>query len=678
MDISSSESTATDVDPVNARCNDSSMHNNIVSNAKKIFGSSAVPASFGKYDAFYSSLRDSEMEQRKQQTDSIHQMHGYRGDGTCAAGSRRREGRRHHGDADVVSASAGIHDIIGGHVSLSKEIFSGGPKSAETNVSGALVRLTPLEEITSEITGDRSSDSYESVEKNWPATHAIGTESKSVRDSISVSGPQVSDEILASGNKSTEANSADTATSPQSQWTQINASPPDSDSPDLDQSKDKNTSSDLENDANDFALASPKTNSKTQTSPQREDRHFSMPTPSPVTPFASERVHSLCSLVTECSRIENTPTPSPNTSQSSPDLKSTSFAELNRGEICDSPMALEKNNEMVDTAPEILLVGDSDLYVRSDDGAGASLSRDLFSGEEIETKGNASCTTSFSASTHQPRDEPITDQCFSTSFSAGDAMSPHETVLIDDSLEMPDLISSSPHATPREESLHLPIMPTPSPTSSQHLHHTVSMTAGEPIHNPVCEGSMLIENIPDHLTAKAISNDMNDKTPPKRRGGKLKPTPTLSKRKLSKDSKLTSLPKRQKLDEMFNNLGISPAKSTWGAGVQLYNGRSIERVSKMKKCKNKFCQWEPRVHSLKAACERCWTLASSDEREDFIVKGRHLRIAMSKGGCPPSCTLFSNQALATSTNDSRISKSNDEAVRLCRRCFADMHHVGIR
>ncbi len=57
---------------------------------------------------------------------------------------------------------------------------------------------------------------------------------------------------------------------------------------------------------------------------------------------------------------------------------------------------------------------------------------------------------------------------------------------------------------------------------------------------------------------------------------------------------------------------------------------------------------------------------------------------MVKGGCPPSCKLFSGRVVGESglgkkgENDCQAPNLYEEAVRLCRRCFDDLHHVGIR
>ena len=151
-------------------------------------------------------------------------------------------------------------------------------------------------------------------------------------------------------------------------------------------------------------------------------------------------------------------------------------------------------------------------------------------------------------------------------------------------------------------------------------------------------------------------------------GSEPKHAPTSSKRKPKKDVSLSSPLKRQKLVNLFET------KSTvWGAGIQLYNGRSVDRISTVKKCTNKFCIWEPRIHAQRAACERCWALASVAERSEFIANGRHLRIVIVRGGCPRSCTLFTPEE-----RKHNAGTSHEEAIRLCRRCFSDMHYVGIR
>jgi hypothetical protein len=167
-------------------------------------------------------------------------------------------------------------------------------------------------------------------------------------------------------------------------------------------------------------------------------------------------------------------------------------------------------------------------------------------------------------------------------------------------------------------------------------------------------------------TTSAPKFALNRTTPSK--GSEPKHPPTSSKRKPKQKLLLSSPLKRQKLEKLLKT------KSTvWGAGVQLYNGRSVDRISTIKKCTNKFCIWEPRIHAQRAACERCWALASVAERSEFIANGRHLRIQLVRGGCPRSCSLF-----APEERKNKSGTSHEEAMRLCRRCFSDMHYVGIR
>jgi hypothetical protein len=114
--------------------------------------------------------------------------------------------------------------------------------------------------------------------------------------------------------------------------------------------------------------------------------------------------------------------------------------------------------------------------------------------------------------------------------------------------------------------------------------------------------------------------------------------------------------------------------STTPAPRALFNGKAMERIRDVHKCTDKHCRWDPSLHKLKAACERCWTLASDSERKSFVDNGgRHLRINLVKGGCPSSCRLFSHRSKADNG-----CVGDDEDIRLCRKCFDDMHHVGVR
>ena len=109
--------------------------------------------------------------------------------------------------------------------------------------------------------------------------------------------------------------------------------------------------------------------------------------------------------------------------------------------------------------------------------------------------------------------------------------------------------------------------------------------------------------------------------------------------------------------------------------ASLNNSKYAKRTGEVLRCTNKFCKLDPLAHSLPAPCEWCWTVASPQERKDFVAYGRHLRIAVVRSGCPPSCTLLPYfRGAGASEGD----VCEDEAIRLCRRCYGDIHHVGIR
>ena len=73
-------------------------------------------------------------------------------------------------------------------------------------------------------------------------------------------------------------------------------------------------------------------------------------------------------------------------------------------------------------------------------------------------------------------------------------------------------------------------------------------------------------------------------------------------------------------------------------------------------------KWEPYVHETKGGCERCLTLCSQKEREDFFKYGRHQRITRTSGGCTNYCTRYAGQRFYES-----------ETVVLCRICFHAVH-----
>ena len=78
-----------------------------------------------------------------------------------------------------------------------------------------------------------------------------------------------------------------------------------------------------------------------------------------------------------------------------------------------------------------------------------------------------------------------------------------------------------------------------------------------------------------------------------------------------------------------------------------------------------FCvsKWDPYLHDEKAGCERCLTLCSTKEREDFFKYGRHQRVARTSGGCNSRCNRYAGE---------RFYQDASSAV-LCRICFHAVH-----
>jgi hypothetical protein len=74
-------------------------------------------------------------------------------------------------------------------------------------------------------------------------------------------------------------------------------------------------------------------------------------------------------------------------------------------------------------------------------------------------------------------------------------------------------------------------------------------------------------------------------------------------------------------------------------------------------CANKFVF---NLHPRMGPCDRCWALASPEEQDRYCVRGSHLRIVRTRGGCDRSCTIFSP-------------KDDEIPVRLCRQCFFITH-----
>ena len=84
-------------------------------------------------------------------------------------------------------------------------------------------------------------------------------------------------------------------------------------------------------------------------------------------------------------------------------------------------------------------------------------------------------------------------------------------------------------------------------------------------------------------------------------------------------------------------------------------------VDTVRVCTNKFAY---KIHPKSGPCDRCWALASEEEREVFKLRGSHVRIAKTRSGCHRSCTIFPPEG------------ENCPPARLCRQCFVATHHQG--
>lgn len=86
------------------------------------------------------------------------------------------------------------------------------------------------------------------------------------------------------------------------------------------------------------------------------------------------------------------------------------------------------------------------------------------------------------------------------------------------------------------------------------------------------------------------------------------------------------------------------------------SSRSL-RLPRVRACPGKYCVHR---HRGLGRCDRCWSLASTTEREKFTAKGRSLSIMLTRGGCNQRCLMF------------QPPEKVDE-VRLCRRCYHETH-----
>lgn len=73
-------------------------------------------------------------------------------------------------------------------------------------------------------------------------------------------------------------------------------------------------------------------------------------------------------------------------------------------------------------------------------------------------------------------------------------------------------------------------------------------------------------------------------------------------------------------------------------------------------CKNKFAY---DLHQDMGPCDRCWSIASSRDRQRFIETGSSLSIVRTRGGCGEECLAFP--------------LDDGPLVRLCRQCFHATH-----
>ena len=81
-------------------------------------------------------------------------------------------------------------------------------------------------------------------------------------------------------------------------------------------------------------------------------------------------------------------------------------------------------------------------------------------------------------------------------------------------------------------------------------------------------------------------------------------------------------------------------------------------VDTVRICTHKFVY---KIHPNMGPCDRCWALASKEEREIFLSRGNHLRITKTRSGCQRSCAIFPSEG------------ENGIPVRLCRPCFFTTH-----
>jgi len=686
----------------------------VVANAKKIFGSSSLPVSFGKYDSFYSSLRDSEMEQRQKLSDSVEQMRRYRGDGTCVGGRRRRENNNvnnHTQYSEAESVPSPIDDdgkAAGDVIFMSKVLFPSlsrtplrnsfladkaddgsptsffNPSEAHTSTAHSITPIKGLEDSFMEFsiqspepdTGKQSmpqEDTRSVPMPTPPPTVSHHTETTPFAEyyEVAVAGKDVEEETIGTLNEPADeqiAAASGVKESVQEQQMQCTESSPYADFSEgamtgqgveeetigtLNERVDEHmvTTSDVKESVQEQQLQCKDDASKVDNDESGESDRDKTPSAVANTSKAEDHVSSEVDVPSEYDvPLFEDDVPS----KEVPYFPDGHLARDMTSDTGDINMPDNEHSESIDTEDE------DHSYLEA---------KEVAQGTTFESTEEGGVLTSFESpceavysTTHNGSSDAGSVEELKVSVNPGEDQASATTPVTPEKGLENDFMDYSLQSSnnikqpmPQEDTHCLP-MPTSSPPVS---HDIESKPYTECSQGAICDSSTPLEKKPEHLK------------PPSKSYGKNAKSTTTWKRKSNNGIKLTSPLKRQKLDKLF--------RKPWGAGVQLYNGRSIERICNVKRCENKFCKWEPRALPYRAACERCWTLASRLEREEFIANGRHLRIAMVKGGCPPACTLFPRGG-ASSTNEHESGKSSEdeEAVRLCCRCFVDMHHVGIR
>mmetsp|Transcript_10177 Transcript_10177/g.12848 ORF Transcript_10177/g.12848 Transcript_10177/m.12848 type:complete len:130 (+) Transcript_10177:1259-1648(+) len=94
--------------------------------------------------------------------------------------------------------------------------------------------------------------------------------------------------------------------------------------------------------------------------------------------------------------------------------------------------------------------------------------------------------------------------------------------------------------------------------------------------------------------------------------------------------------------------------------------RSADKDKKNAKCNRK---WDTTLFEKKKGCIRCLALASKKERCQYLMKGRHVSIAITSGGCTNSC--FPTKEFLRGYPELEL--DDDEDVPLCRICFNAIH-----